>query len=80
MEYNENKVDDMILALMTLVFHNDGFNTRAWKGFDWDSLNRLHEKGLISDPVSKAKSVVLTPEAVERAERLFNEYFALEGK
>ena len=30
------------------------------KSFDWDAMERLHRKGLISDPVSKAKSVMLT--------------------
>jgi Domain of unknown function (DUF6429) len=35
---------------------------RAWKGFDCDSLNRLQDKGFISGPIGKAKSVVLTDE------------------
>jgi hypothetical protein len=36
----------------------------------------LHEKGLISDPVGHAKSVVLTDEGLEKAERLFQQLFA----
>jgi len=35
-------------------------STRAWKGFDWDAMERLHHKGYITDPVDKARSVVLT--------------------
>jgi hypothetical protein len=35
---------------------------RAWKGFDWDVLNRLYEKGFIGDPVNKTKSAVFTDE------------------
>jgi hypothetical protein len=35
----------------------------------------LHEKGLISDPVGRAKSVVLTDEGLEKAERLFQDLF-----
>ncbi len=77
MEYDENKVDDMVLALMNLVFHSDRFETRAWKSFDWDSLNRLYEKGFISNPVGKAKSVVMTPEGIEQSEKLFKKYFSL---
>jgi hypothetical protein len=50
--------------------------TRAWKGQDWDVLNRLHEKGPISDPKSKAKSVMLSDEAVKESARLFEKYFA----
>jgi len=49
---------------------------RAWKGFDWDTLNRLHAKGFISDPVSKAKSVILTDEGLRASERLFTRLFA----
>ena len=48
---------------------------RAWKGFDWDALDRLYEKGLIGDPVNKAKSVVFTEEGLKRAEELFQAMF-----
>jgi hypothetical protein len=75
MEYNRDRVDEVVLALMYLTVHDGG---RAWKGFDWDALDRLHEKGLISDPVSNAKSVVLTEEGVAEAKRLFQVYFGLD--
>jgi hypothetical protein len=45
------------------------------KSFDWDAMNRLHEKGFISNPVGKAKSVALTEEGLAEAERLFNALF-----
>jgi len=48
---------------------------RAWKGFDWESLRRLHEKGLIENPVSKTKSVVLSDEGLKRAKTLFQTLF-----
>jgi hypothetical protein len=73
MEFDHDKVDEVVLALMYLTLHGHG---RAWKGFDWDSLNRLHEKGYIGNPVSKAKSVVLTEEGEAEAERLFGKYFS----
>jgi hypothetical protein len=44
---------------------------RAWKGHDWDALDRLHQKALISDPKTKAKSVVLRDEGARRAKELF---------
>jgi hypothetical protein len=72
MEYNKDKVDEMVLALLTLTLH-DG--CRAWKGHDWDAMNRLHEKGMISDPVKKAKSVMLTEQGLKRAEELFVKHF-----
>jgi Domain of unknown function (DUF6429) len=31
---------------------------RTWKSFDWAAMERLHTKGLISNPVGKARSVV----------------------
>jgi hypothetical protein len=48
---------------------------RAWKGFDWGALKRLHEKGLIADPANKAKSVILTDEGLQKAEELFKALF-----
>jgi|AntDeeMetagen681_2_1112603.scaffolds.fasta_scaffold07738_2 hypothetical protein len=48
---------------------------RVWKQLDWGITDRLYESGYISGPKSKARSVVLTPEGRERAERLFGELF-----
>ncbi len=72
MRYDQDKVDEVVLALMYLTLH-DG--VRAWKGFDWDALNRLHEKGLIGDPRNKAKSVVLTERGLREFEALFAKHF-----
>ena len=71
-EIDADEVDDAVLALLRLTLH-DG--RRAWKGFDWDTLGRLHRKGLIADPVGKAKSVVLTDEGLDRSEVLLAELF-----
>ena len=75
MEYNKEKVDEMVLALLYLTSFTEQGVTRAWKGHDWDALDRLSEKGLISDPKSKAKSVVLTQEAAKKSAELFWGYF-----
>lgn len=72
MAINRDKIDDAALALLYITLHDDN---RAWKGMDWDVLGRLHEKGMIHDPVGKVKSVVFTPEGLERAEKLFDEMF-----
>ena len=48
---------------------------RAWKGHDWDALGRLHQKGLIGDPVGKSKSVIFTEEGRRKAEELFARMF-----
>jgi hypothetical protein len=69
---NTEAIDDTVLALFYLTLHD---RNRAWKSFDWDALNRLHERGLIDDPVNKTKSVVLTEEGLRKSERLFAKYF-----
>jgi hypothetical protein len=71
-EYEREKVDEMVLALLWLTQADDG---RAWKGHDWDALDRLHAKGYISDPRSKAKSVVMTEEGERLARELFARHF-----
>ena len=70
MEYDTTKLDEGVLALLYFNAHTDHGVTRAWKGFDWDTLDRLHAQGFISDPKSKAKSVVLSEEGARRAEEL----------
>ncbi|MBL8792651.1 MAG: hypothetical protein JNM56_01970 [Planctomycetia bacterium] len=72
MELDTSKIDDAVLALLCLGLHDDA---RAWKGFDWDALDRLHQQGYITDPRGKAKSVVFTEEGLERAERLLEKLF-----
>jgi hypothetical protein len=72
MATNKDKIDNAALALLYITLH-DG--NRAWKGMDWDVLGRLHEKGMIHDPVGKVKSVAFTNEGLERAKRLFKEMF-----
>ena len=75
MAIDEHKIDEAVLALLRLTLH-DG--CRAWKSLDWNSLNRLHQKGLIENPVNKAKSVVLTPKGLAESERLFKALFGKE--
>lgn len=78
MEFDETKIDEATLALLWLVMEKGDFGiVRAWKSFDWETMNRLHEKGFISDPKSKAKSVVVTEEGEKRAKELFERMFAL---
>ncbi len=77
MDYDKDKVDEMTLALLYLVMHDESeYGARAWKGFDWGTMNRLHEKGYIGNPVRKAKSVVVTPEGCKEAKEIFEKHFA----
>jgi hypothetical protein len=75
MEYDRDKVDDAVLALLWLTSFEDRYGPRAWKSHDWDAMDRLYEKGFISDPKSKAKSVILTETGMERSKELFEKLF-----
>jgi len=77
MEYDRNKVDEVTLALLWLTSFKDPVGVRAWKGQDWETMDRLHSKGYISDPKSKAKSVVLSEDGEKRSKELFAKYFSL---
>jgi hypothetical protein len=72
MDIDADKIDEAVLALLHLTLH-DG--VRAWKGHDWDALGRLYQKGMIDNPVGKAKSVVLTDEGLAESELLFRKLF-----
>lgn len=82
MNYDEDKIDEFTLALLYLVAHERhvGMGARAWKGFDWETLNRLHDKGYISNPVGKTKSVGMTEEGFLKAKELFERHFVKELK
>jgi hypothetical protein len=71
-DIDADKIDEAVLALLFLTLH-DG--VRAWKGHDWDVLDRLYRKGMIDNPVGKAKSVVLKDEWLSASERLFRKLF-----
>jgi hypothetical protein len=51
MECDTDKVDETVLALLFLtMFDEDQDGASAWKGHDWEAMDRLHAKGYISDP------------------------------
>ena len=69
------KVEEVTLALMHLTSFKEQGVVRSWKGHDWDVLGRLHERGWISNPISKAKSVILSEEGERLSGELFERYF-----
>jgi len=75
-EYDRDKVDEAVLALLYLVLHQPG-PYMAWKGFEWATLDRLHAKGLIDDPKNKNKSVELTDDGVADAAAAFQRLFGV---
>jgi hypothetical protein len=52
---DKDNVDELMLALLHLVMHHESEGGgRAWKGFDWDTMNHLYEKGSIGNPITHA--------------------------
>ena len=77
-----DRVDETALALLYLTIHDAdrvSGTARAWKSFDWDVMARLHEKGLIGDPVGKAKSLELTQAGLRQSKVLFYKLFSKAG-
>jgi Domain of unknown function (DUF6429) len=50
------------------------------RGFDCDAMNRLYAKGMISNPVSKTKSLMFTEDGGRRAEQLCRECSAADDR
>ncbi len=73
MDVDEDKIDEAVLALLYLTLHDEH---RAWKGMDFEVMNRLHEKGYIDNPVNKTKSVWLTDEGIKKSKLLFEIQFS----
>ena len=75
MDYDKDKVDDMVLALLYLTSSSDQYGTRAWKGLNWEVLDRLHAKGYIGDPHEKSPTVLLSEPGAVLSRELFQNYF-----
>ena len=80
---DRDKVDEVVLALLYLGIHDRHRmigGARAWKALDWDAMDRLHQKGLISDPVTETRSVLLTEAGRREAEAAFRRLFGPEDE
>jgi Domain of unknown function (DUF6429) len=75
MDIDERKVDEISLALLYLTTFQDKFGLRTWKSYSWKVLDRLHARGYIENPQSKAKSVLLTEEGAQQSKALFEKHF-----
>jgi hypothetical protein len=74
MECDDKLIEEAMLALLVTFSFENG---NAWKGFDFETMNRLHEHGFISDPVNKNKSIWLTAEGLERGRQIADRLFGL---
>lgn len=77
MKYDLKLIEDAVLALLVAFSSNEG---NTWKGYDFEVMNRLHEHGFISDPVSKSKSICLTAEGLARGQKIAEQLFKVKAK
>jgi hypothetical protein len=76
MNIDQDKLEQLVLAILYLNSFDDKVGKRAWKGLPWGILDTLHEKGYISNPVTKSKSVMFSEEGARLAKTLFEQQFA----
>lgn len=72
---DEEKIAETTLAILSLSRMVEPYGVRAWKGIDWDVMNIIFEKGWISDPTGKRKSVGITEEGIKLADQFLEKYF-----
>ncbi len=72
MDYDQDKIDEVILALLAALEFDGG---RVWKRLDFDAMDRLHAGGFISEPKGRAESVYLTGEGMRQGKALAARYF-----
>ena len=72
MDYDQDKIDELVLALLGALEFD---NWRAWKRLDFAAMDRLFDKGFISQPRGRAESVHLTEEGLRRGKLLASRYF-----
>ena len=74
----EEKIKELTLMLLYLTSWTEketyGSFQRAWKGYDFDILNKLEEEELIGGSTHKAKSTYITEEGIEKAKELLKKY------
>ena len=76
---SEQALHDLTLALIYLTRFTDSRQKgedilpRAWKSYDWDTLDKLSEEELIIDRHGN-KSLCLTEEGIAKAKEILKEY------
>jgi uncharacterized protein DUF6429 len=77
MDVDAEKLEQAVLALLHLNTFDEKSGKRAWKALPWSVMDQLHQKGYISDPATKAKSVRLSDDGARLSGELFEKLFAV---
>ncbi len=72
MKYDDQKISEVVLALLGVFEFENG---RVWKRIEFSVMDKLFEKGYISDPKGKSESVYLTEQGLQLAKELAKKYF-----
>jgi uncharacterized protein DUF6429 len=76
MDIDGDKLEQEVLALFQMNLSDDS-GRRVWKSLPWSVMDALHQKGYISDPATKNKSVWLSEEGARLSKELFERLFAV---
>jgi hypothetical protein len=71
-----SKIDEAVLAMLYLSVHNGHW---AWKAVDKDATMRLHARGLLKNPSTTARAIILTDDGLEEARRACERLFRKDG-
>ena len=76
----EDRIDEAVLALLYLGHWIEGHDNiaRTWKSLNWSTMERLHAKGLISNPTGKSKSITLSDHGLSLAKQAHDALFGSE--
>ena len=70
----EEQIKELTLLLLYLTSWTEkepyGGYQRAWKGYDFDILNKLQSENMIGGSTYKAKSTYITEKGIEKAKEL----------
>lgn len=77
MNYDEDKIEELILALLGVFEFEDG---RVWKRYDFAVMEALHARCMITDPRGRNESVFLTEEGMTRAKLLAEKHFGASAR
>ena len=60
--------------MTTFQFKDEGI-VRTWKGYDFETMERLAANGFIVNPKGKSRAVGLTAKGIEFTKKLFMKHF-----
>jgi hypothetical protein len=73
--FDRQKVEEVVMALLTLTMSTEEGAVSASKNHATDVLDSLAARGWLRDPQGKGSSVTLTEEGEAKARELFDEHF-----